>query len=70
MLQKGIGETHPLSEVPAGLGSGFYPEGGENTSTESRIFKCASDVALQSKDRTAVTSTRPRKTPFLHPVRL
>jgi hypothetical protein len=34
------------------FGSGFYPEGVENTSTESRIFKCASDVALQSTVRT------------------
>ena len=29
------------------VGYGFYPEGVENTSTESMIFKCASDVAPQ-----------------------
>ena len=38
------------------FGSGFYPEGPENTSTDSIIFKCASDVASQSKDRTAETT--------------
>src|SRR6266550_2165754 len=33
------------------LGSGFYPEGVENTSIDSIMFKRASDVAPQSKDR-------------------
>jgi hypothetical protein len=42
-----------------GFGSGCYPEGVENTSTESIIFKCASDVAPQSKDRTAETEACP-----------
>ena len=41
------------------FGSGFYPEGVENTSTDSIIFKCASDVAPQSKDRTAETEACP-----------
>ena len=41
------------------FGSGIYPEGPENTSTDSIIFKCALDVASQSKDRTAETEACP-----------
>jgi hypothetical protein len=41
------------------FGSGFYPEGAENPSIDSIIFKCASDVAPQSKDRTAETEAYP-----------
>ncbi len=58
-FRKGVGETHPLSEFLVGLWPACYPEGVENTSTELVIFKCASDVAPQSKDRTAETGACP-----------
>ena len=38
-FRKAASEKHPLSEFLAGLRSGYYPEGGENTSTESIIFR-------------------------------
>ncbi len=41
------------------FGSGFYPERVENTSTESIIFKFASVVAPQSRDRLAETEVYP-----------
>src|SRR5712691_6841752 len=41
------------------FGSSFYPERVENTSTESIIFRCASVVAPQSRDRSAETKVYP-----------
>jgi hypothetical protein len=41
------------------VGYGFYPEGVENTRIESIIFKGASDLAPQSKNRTAETEACP-----------
>jgi len=41
------------------FGSGFYPERVVNTSTESIIFKCASIVVPQSKDKSADTEVSP-----------
>src|SRR5882762_3876679 len=58
-FRKGAGETHPLSEFLVVLWPAWYPEGVENTSTESIIFKCVSDAAPQSKDRTAETEACP-----------
>jgi hypothetical protein len=59
MLQKGVDERHALSEFLAGHRLWLYPERVENTSTESIIFKCASVVAPQSRDRSAETEVCP-----------
>jgi hypothetical protein len=59
MLQKGVDERHALSEFSEDFGTGFYPDREENTSTESIIFKCASVVVPQSKDRSAETEVYP-----------
>src|SRR5882762_7553946 len=58
-LHNGVGETHPLSEFLAGVCFWLLSRRAENTSIDSIIFKCASDVAPQSKDRTAATEACP-----------
>src|SRR2546421_3881477 len=59
MAHQGVGKMHPLFEFFGGLRPWPLNRRRGEQSTQSIIFKCASDVAPQSKDRTAETEAGP-----------